>query len=82
MMTLAIPAAVKVLQKGNRDLVRNTSSYLALAAIHNSRLLAQYSQPIINSISAGKSRQLRWLSGCSPIMGKLWIRICALITDS
>lgn len=53
-MTVAIPVAVKALQSGNKDLIRNTSSYLSLAAIHNGRLLAQYSLQIINSITTGQ----------------------------
>lgn len=52
-MTVAIPVAVKALQSGNKDLIRNTSSYLSLAAIHNGRLLAQYSLQIISSITSG-----------------------------
>ncbi len=52
-MTVAIPVAVNALQTGDKDLIRNTSSYLALAAIHNARLLAQYALPIVNSITSG-----------------------------
>jgi|LakMenEpi03Aug12_release.lakeMendotaPanAssembly.Ray.scaffolds.fasta_scaffold1073904_2 hypothetical protein len=52
-MELALPVAVKFLHKGNRDLSRNLSSYLSLAAINNSDLLAQHIQPIIDSFISG-----------------------------
>jgi hypothetical protein len=43
-MELALPVAVKFLHKGNKDLSRNMSSYLSLAAIENAELLAKYIQ--------------------------------------
>ena len=52
-MELALPVAVKFLHKGNRELSRNLSSYLSLAAINNSDLLAQHIQPIIDSFISG-----------------------------
>lgn len=52
-MALAIPAAVKAIGTSSQELVRNTSSYLALAAIHNSRLLAQHSVQLISNIIHG-----------------------------
>jgi hypothetical protein len=52
-MTVAIPVAIRAMTCGNMDLIRNTSSYLALAAIHNGRVLAQYSLQIIASITSG-----------------------------
>ena len=39
--------------KGNKDLSRNMSSYLSLAAIENAELLAQHIQPIIDSVISG-----------------------------
>jgi len=52
-MTLAIPVAVKFLHKGNKDLSRNMSSYLSLAAIENADLLATHVQPILDSVISG-----------------------------
>lgn len=53
-MTVAIPVGVKVLASRNKELVRNVSSYLSLAAIHNARLLSQYAPALINSVVEGK----------------------------
>ena len=53
-MRLALPISVKFLHKGNRDLSRNMASYLSLAAIENADLLAQHTQPIIDSVISGK----------------------------
>ena len=52
-MELALPVAVKFLHKGNKDLSRNMSSYLSLAAIENAGLLARHIQPIIDSVISG-----------------------------
>ena len=52
-MKLALPVAVKFLHKGNRELSRNMSSYLSLAAIESAELLAKHTQPIIDSILSG-----------------------------
>ena len=52
-MRLALPVSVKFLHKGNKDLSRNMSSYLSLAAIENAELLAQHIQPIIDSVISG-----------------------------
>lgn len=52
-MTVAIPVAIKALSNTNADLVRNTTSYLSLAAIHNGRILAQYSIQVISNIING-----------------------------
>ena len=43
-MQLAIPVAVKFLHKGNKELSRNMSSYMSLAAIENADLLAVHLQ--------------------------------------
>ena len=53
-MEQAIPISVKFLHKGNKDLSRNMSSYLSLAAIENTHILAQNIQPIIDSVISGK----------------------------
>ncbi|GIY55759.1 protein melted [Caerostris extrusa] len=52
-MKLALPVAVKFLHRGNKELSRNLSSYLSLAAINNAELLAIHVQPIIDSIISG-----------------------------
>ena len=52
-MRLALPVSVKFLHKGNKDLSKNMSSYLSLAAIENAELLAQHIQPIIDSVISG-----------------------------
>lgn len=52
-MKLALPVSVKFLHRGNKELSRNLSSYLSLAAINNAELLAPHIQPIIDSIIGG-----------------------------
>nr|CAD7426154.1 unnamed protein product [Timema monikensis] len=52
-MKRALPVAVKFLHKGNKELSRNMSSYLSLAAIENADLLAKHIQLIIDSIISG-----------------------------
>ena len=52
-MQRALPVAVRFLHVGNKDLSRNVSSYLSLAAIENVDILAQHAQPVIDSIVAG-----------------------------
>lgn len=52
-MKKALPVAVKFLHKGNKELSRNMSSYLSLAAIENAELLSQHIQLIIDSIISG-----------------------------
>ncbi|TSK38328.1 Ventricular zone-expressed PH domain-containing protein [Bagarius yarrelli] len=52
-MALAIPVAVRFLQQGNRELSRNMSSYLSLAAITEVEMLVQHTQAIINSVLGG-----------------------------
>lgn len=55
-MALAVPVAVRFLQQGNRELSRNMSSYLSLAAIAKAELLIQHTQAIIRSILGGKGQ--------------------------
>lgn len=52
-MTVTVPTAIRALNCGSDELTRNTTGYLSLAAIHNGRLLAQYSLQIITNILNG-----------------------------
>nr|XP_032661410.1 ventricular zone-expressed PH domain-containing protein homolog 1 isoform X5 [Chelonoidis abingdonii] len=49
-MALAVPVAVKFLQRGNKELCRNMSNYLSLAAITKADLLADHTDAIVNSV--------------------------------
>ncbi|MBN3282954.1 MELT protein, partial [Polyodon spathula] len=49
-MALAVPVAVKFLCHGNKELCRNMSSYLSLAAIAKADLLADHTEAITKSI--------------------------------
>jgi protein melted len=50
---LALPVAVKFLNKENRELSRNLASYLSLAAIEYTNLLVPYIDIILNSLLCG-----------------------------
>uniref|UniRef100_A0A1B0CX98 Putative ph domain protein melted n=1 Tax=Lutzomyia longipalpis TaxID=7200 RepID=A0A1B0CX98_LUTLO len=52
-MEMALPVAVKFLQKGNRELAKNLASYLSLAAIEYAYLLSPHVQSILDSVLAG-----------------------------
>ncbi|XP_059612970.1 protein melted [Phlebotomus argentipes] len=52
-MEMALPVAVKFLQKGNKELAKNLASYLSLAAIEYAYLLSPHVQSILDSILAG-----------------------------
>lgn len=52
-MALAIPIAVKFLHRGNKELCRNMSNYLSLAAITKADLLADHTEVIVKSILQG-----------------------------
>lgn len=69
-MKRALPVAVKFLHKGNKELSRNMSSYLSLAAIENADLLAKHIQLIIDSIISGNKFDVYWIlkrfSDCTP----------------
>ena len=54
-MALAVPVAVKFLQRGNKELCRNMSSYLSLAAIAEAELLADHTDAIVKSVLQGMS---------------------------
>ncbi|NWV35591.1 MELT protein, partial [Grantiella picta] len=60
-MALAVPVAVKFLQRGNKELCRNMSSYLSLAAIAEAELLAEHTEIIVKSVLQGNSLLLRVL---------------------
>ncbi|KAM9274983.1 ventricular zone-expressed PH domain-containing protein homolog 1 isoform 2-T2 [Cariama cristata] len=60
-MALAVPVAVKFLQRGNKELCRNMSSYLSLAAIAKVDLLADHTDTIVKSVLQGNSMLLRVL---------------------
>lgn len=50
---VALPVAVKFLNKENRELSRNLASYLSLAAIEYTNLLVPYIDIILNSLLCG-----------------------------
>lgn len=54
-MVLAVPVAVRFLQRGNRELSRNMSSYLSLAAIAKADLLAEHTEAITHSVLGGRT---------------------------
>lgn len=54
-MALAVPVAVKFLQRGNKELCRNMSSYLSLAAIAKADLLAEHTDTIVKSVLQGRN---------------------------
>ncbi|XP_076001625.1 ventricular zone-expressed PH domain-containing protein [Genypterus blacodes] len=60
-MALAVPVAVRFLQRGNRELSRNMSSYLSLAAIAKADLLAEHTEAITLSVLGGNHMLLRVL---------------------
>lgn len=72
-MALAVPVAVKFLQRGNKELCRNMSSYLSLAAITEADLLAAHTDTIVQSILQGKN-VLRSVQPCSmPTSQCVWL---------
>uniref|UniRef100_A0A3Q0S7S0 Ventricular zone expressed PH domain-containing 1 n=1 Tax=Amphilophus citrinellus TaxID=61819 RepID=A0A3Q0S7S0_AMPCI len=65
-MVLAVPVAVRFLQRGNRELSRNMSSYLSLAAIAKADLLAEHTEAITVSVLGGNHMLLRVLPSVYP----------------
>ncbi|XP_061638687.1 ventricular zone-expressed PH domain-containing protein isoform X2 [Phyllopteryx taeniolatus] len=65
-MVLAVPVAVRFLHRGNRELSRNMSSYLSLAAIVEVDLLAEHTEAITLSVLAGNYMLLRVLPSVYP----------------
>lgn len=60
-MALAVPVAVKFLQRGNKELCRNMSSYLSLAAIAKVDLLADHTDAIVKSVLQGMNTLRFWV---------------------
>uniref|UniRef100_A0A3Q3BE11 Ventricular zone expressed PH domain-containing 1 n=1 Tax=Kryptolebias marmoratus TaxID=37003 RepID=A0A3Q3BE11_KRYMA len=65
-MVLAVPVAVRFLQRGNRELSRNMSSYLSLATIAKADLLAEHTEAITLSVLGGNHMLLRVLPSVYP----------------
>ncbi|XP_077397418.1 ventricular zone-expressed PH domain-containing protein isoform X3 [Festucalex cinctus] len=65
-MVLAVPVAVRFLHRGNRELSRNMSSYLSLAAMVEIDLLAEHTEAITLSVLAGNHMLLRVLPSVYP----------------
>ncbi|KAM9733807.1 ventricular zone-expressed PH domain-containing protein isoform 1-T3 [Menidia menidia] len=65
-MVLAVPVAVRFLQRGNKELSRNMSSYLSLAAIAKADLLAEHTEAITVSVLGGNHMLLRVLPSVYP----------------
>lgn len=53
-MERTLPTVVRFLASENKELSRNVSSYLSLAAIDNADLLAKHIHLILSSIFLGK----------------------------
>ncbi|KAM9452339.1 ventricular zone-expressed PH domain-containing protein isoform 2-T2 [Salvelinus alpinus] len=65
-MALAVPVAVRFLQSGNRELSRNMSSYLSLAAMAKADLLVEHTEAITCSVLGGNHMLLRVLPSVYP----------------
>uniref|UniRef100_A0AAV2J4Q3 Uncharacterized protein n=2 Tax=Knipowitschia caucasica TaxID=637954 RepID=A0AAV2J4Q3_KNICA len=52
-MALAVPVAVRFLHRGNKELRRNMSSYLSLAAIAKAELLSEHAEALCRSVLSG-----------------------------
>ena len=82
-MRLAVPVAVKLLHRGNKELSRNLSSYLSLAAINNADILSPHIQPIIDSIIGGNYSLARvlpkiYVVNKEPIHDHIMALVCLL----
>lgn len=60
-MTLTIPVALKCLNSENAELVKNTTSYISLAAIHNGKSLSSHALQIISNVVRGNYSLIRVL---------------------
>ncbi|KAM3932192.1 ventricular zone-expressed PH domain-containing protein homolog 1 [Leptodactylus fuscus] len=60
-MYLAVPVAIRFLQRGNKELCRNMSSYISLVAIAKADLLVDHTETIIKNILQGNTMLLRVL---------------------
>ncbi|XP_072317363.1 ventricular zone-expressed PH domain-containing protein [Eucyclogobius newberryi] len=65
-MALAVPVAVRFLHRGNKELSRNMSSYLSLAAIAKADLLSEHAEAIALSVLGGNHMLLRVLPSIYP----------------
>uniref|UniRef100_A0A8C7CRR4 Ventricular zone expressed PH domain containing 1 n=1 Tax=Oncorhynchus kisutch TaxID=8019 RepID=A0A8C7CRR4_ONCKI len=65
-MALAVPVAVRFLQRGNKELSRNMSSYLSLTAMDKAELLAEHTEAITCSVLGGNHMLLRVLPSVYP----------------
>ncbi|CAL2034954.1 unnamed protein product [Caenorhabditis brenneri] len=60
-MTLTIPVALKCLTSKNSEFVKNTTSYISLAAIHNGKSLSSHALQIISNVIRGNYSLVRVL---------------------
>ncbi|CAB3405609.1 unnamed protein product [Caenorhabditis bovis] len=65
-MTVGLPAALKILSSDNQELVKNTTSYISLAAIHNGKTLSSYALQIISHVVQGNFSLIRVLPQIYP----------------
>ncbi|CAL9684819.1 unnamed protein product [Knipowitschia caucasica] len=65
-MALAVPVAVRFLHRGNKELRRNMSSYLSLAAIAKAELLSEHAEALCRSVLSGNVMLLRVLPSIYP----------------
>ncbi|CAI2347232.1 unnamed protein product [Caenorhabditis sp. 36 PRJEB53466] len=65
-MTLTIPVALKCLNSENTELVKNTTSYISLAAIHNGKTLSSHAMQIISNVIRGNYSLIRVLPHVYP----------------
>ena len=77
-MEKSLPVAVKFLLKHNKELSRNLSSYLTLAAIENSNLLAKHTLALLQSVVNGSYHNLHILQSASYILIKFFLDNFAL----
>ncbi|XP_077422232.1 ventricular zone-expressed PH domain-containing protein [Vanacampus margaritifer] len=80
-MVLAVPVAVRFLHRGNRELSRNMSSYLSLAAMVEVDLLAEHTEAITLSVLAGNHMLLRVLPSVYPRQSDIIHRHLGKLTD-
>uniref|UniRef100_A0A3B4AS82 PH domain-containing protein n=1 Tax=Periophthalmus magnuspinnatus TaxID=409849 RepID=A0A3B4AS82_9GOBI len=80
-MALAVPVAVRFLQRGNKELSRNMSSYLSLAAIAKADLLSDHAEAITLSVLGGNHMLLRVLPSIYPRQPDVLHRHLGNLTD-
>uniref|UniRef100_A0A8C6T876 Ventricular zone expressed PH domain-containing 1 n=1 Tax=Neogobius melanostomus TaxID=47308 RepID=A0A8C6T876_9GOBI len=81
-MALAVPVAVRFLQRGNKELSRNMSSYLSLAAIAKADLLSDHADAIALSVLGGNHMLLRVLPSIYPRQPEVIHRHLGKLTDT